>query len=165
MSRSLSPLAVVFDCMVFLQALANDESPAARALDLIDTGDITLYVSEQILRELRSVLDRSEVRIALPGINDLRVQSLFRRLDRKAVMVKEVPRVFEYSRDAKDEPYLDLAIAARADFLVSRDKDLLDLMAGHDQESKQFRQRFRFLKIIEPAGLLQETEKSRERFD
>ncbi|MGH9874001.1 MAG: PIN domain-containing protein [Pyrinomonadaceae bacterium] len=64
MSRSLSPLAVVFDCMVFLQALANDESPAARALDLLDTGDISLYVSEQILRELRNVLDRSEVRTA-----------------------------------------------------------------------------------------------------
>ena len=73
MSGPLSPLAVVFDCVVFLQALANDESPAARALDLIDTGDITLYVSEQILRELRNVLDRSEVRTALPGINDLRV--------------------------------------------------------------------------------------------
>ncbi len=165
MSRSLSPLAVVFDCVVFLQALANDESPAARALDLIDSGDITLYVSEQVLRELRNVLDRSEVRKALPGITDLRVESLFRRLDRKAVMVKDVPRDFEYSRDAKDEPYLNLAIAARANFLVSRDKDLLDLMTRHDEASKQFRQRFRFLKTIEPAGLLQETEMSRERFD
>ena len=165
MSRSLRPLAVVFDCVVFLQALANDESPAARALDLIDTGDITLYVSEQILRELRNVLDRSEVRTALPGINDLRVESLFRRLDRKAVMVKEVPRAFEYSRDAKDEPYLNLAIAAHANFLVSRDKDLLDLMAGHDQESKQFRQRFRFLKIVEPLGLLREREGLDQRFN
>ena len=74
-------------------------------------------------------------------------------------MVKEVPRTFEYSRDAKDEPYLNLAIVARANFLVSRDKDLLDLMAGHDLESKQFRQRFRFLKIIEPVGLLRERER------
>ena len=151
--------------MVFLQALANDESPAAHALDLVDTGGITLYVSEQILRELRSVLDGSEVPTALPGINDLRVESLFRRLNRKAVMVKGVPRVFEYSRVTADEPYLNLAIVARVDFLVSRDKDLLDLMTRHDEESKQFRQRFRFLRVIEPSAVLQETEKSRERFD
>ena len=68
MSRPLNPPAVVFDCMIFLQATANDESPAARALDMVDSGDIKLCVSEQILRELRRVLDRSEVRSALPGL-------------------------------------------------------------------------------------------------
>jgi len=160
MSPPLNPPAVVFDCMIFLQALANDTSPAARALDLVDAGDIRLYVSEQILREVRKVLDRSEVRTALPGITDLGVESLFRRLARKAVVVREVPRVFEYSRDPDDEPYINLAIAARANFLVSRDRDLLDLMTGHDLDSKQFRQRFRFLRIIEPASLLQEVKLS-----
>ena len=117
-------------------------------------------MSEQILREVRKVLDRSEVRTALPGITDLGVESLFRRLARKAVVVREVPRVFEYSRDPDDEPYINLAIAARANFLVSRDRDLLDLMTGHDLDSKQFRQRFRFLRIIEPASLLQEVKLS-----
>ena len=78
-------------------------------------------------------------------------------------MVRHVPRVFEYSRDPDDEPYLNLAIAARAAFLVSRDRDLLDLMTGHDAESKQFRQRFRFLKVIEPVGFLNEIEKAREK--
>jgi len=163
MSPPLNPPAVVFDCMIFLQALANDTSPAARALDLVDAGDIRLYVSEQILREVRKVLDRSEVRTALPGITDLGVESLFRRLARKAVVVREVPRVFEYSRDPDDEPYINLAIAARANFLVSRDRDLLDLMTGHDLDSKQFRQRFRFLRIIEPASLLQEVKLSRRK--
>ena len=114
MSRPLNPSAVVFDCMIFLQATANDESPAARALDMVDSGDIKLCVSEQILRELRRVLDRSEVRSALPGINDLRVESMFRRLDKKAVIINKVPRVFEYPRDPNDEPYINLAIAARA---------------------------------------------------
>ena len=42
---------VVFDCNVFLQALANDESPAARALDFLEAGVITLFVSEPVLRE------------------------------------------------------------------------------------------------------------------
>lgn len=162
MSRLFNPLEVVFDCMIFLQATANDQSPAARALDLLETGDIRLYVSEQILREVRQVLNRSEVRAALPGITDVRVEALFRRLDNEAVMVRQVPRVFEYSRDPKDEPYLNLVVAARAAYLVSWDKDLLDLMTGYDLECKQFRQRFRFLRIIEPVSFLQEVERARE---
>ena len=149
----------VFDCMIFLQALANDASPAADALDLVDTGEITLFVSEQVLREVRKVLDRPEVRTALPGINDLRIESLFRRLEKKAVLVKEVPKVFEYPRDPEDEPYINLAIAIGAKFLVSRDRDLLDLMTAHDVDSKQFRQRFRFLTIVEPEDLIREHER------
>ena len=78
-------------------------------------------------------------------------------------MIRDVPRVFEYLRDPEDEPYLNLAISAKAAFLVSRDRDLLDLMTRHDTESKQFRQRFRFLKVIKPIDFLNEIEKAREK--
>ena len=108
MSRSFTPIRVVFDCMIFLQATANKESPAATALDLLDTGEIKLYVSESILEEVRKVLNRAEVRAALPQITDVRIAALFRRLDKKAVMVRHVPKVFEYLRDPSDEPYLNL---------------------------------------------------------
>ena len=160
MSRSVAPIKVVFDCMIFLQATANQESPAATALDLLDTGEIKLYVSEPILGEVRKVLNRAEVRAVLPQITDVRVEALFRRLDKMATMIKHVPRVFAFLRDPEDESYLNLAIAARAAFLVSRDRDLLDLMTGHDTESKQFRQRFRFLKILDPDAFLNEVEKA-----
>lgn len=68
MSRPPDPPAVVFDCMIFLQAIANDESPAARALDLVESGEIKLCVSEQIRREIRRVLDRPEVRSGFPEL-------------------------------------------------------------------------------------------------
>lgn len=163
MSRPVAPMKVVFDCMIFLQATANEESPAATALDLLDTGEIKLYVSEPVLEEVRKVLTRVEVRAALPQITQVRVDALFRRLDEKATMVRHVPRVFEYSRDPEDEPYLNLAIAAKASFLISRDRDLLDLMTEHDVESKQFRQRFRFFKVMDLGDFLKEVEKAREK--
>ena len=56
--------------------------------------------------------------------------------------------------DPKDEPYINLAIAADADYIVSRDKDLLDLMTGHTKECKEFRRKFRSLKVIEPQEFL-----------
>lgn len=165
MTRSVARMKVVFDCMIFLQATANETSSAATALDLLDAGEIKLYVSEPVLEEVGKVLNRVEVRAALPQITDVRVKALFRRLDKKATMLRHVPRVFDYSRDHEDEPYLNLAIAAKAAFLVSRDRDLLDLilMTRHDSESKQFRQRFRFLKVIDPGDFLKEVEKARKK--
>lgn len=42
-------------------------------------------------------------------------------------MFPEVPRVFVYERDPKGEPNINLAIAAAASYLVSRDTGILDL--------------------------------------
>ena len=76
-----------------------------------------------------------------------------------------MPKEFSYPRDEDDEPYINLAIAAGAGFIISRDRDLLDLMTGHADKCKEFRQRFRplkvvvepgeFLKVLEEGGLKQ----------
>ena len=42
-------------------------------------------------------------------------------------MVDAAPLGKQRSRDAKDDPYLAAALAARANFIVSYDKDLLEL--------------------------------------
>ncbi len=163
MSRLLNPLSVVCDCVVFVQAIASDESPAARILTEVDSGNVRLYVSDEILREVKDVVNRPELRNRLPGLTDVRIEAFFGRLDKKAFKVRDVPRAFEYSRDPDDEPYINLAIAAGADYIVTRDSDLLDLMTGHTGECKEFRQRFRPLKVITPRKLLDEIEQARKR--
>lgn len=147
-------IPVVFDCMLFLQATANRRSPAARALDLLDEGKIELFVSRAILKEVRDVLSRPELRESLPGLTDDSVAALFSRLASKATLVKNVPRVFTYPRDPKDEPYINLAVAAEADYLVSRDSDLLDLMRWDTTEGRDFQRRFHHLKILDPINFL-----------
>ena len=64
--------------------------------------------------------------------------------------------VFDYPRDPQDEPYIDLAAAAKAHYLVSRDKDLLSLMTGHSLLCKQFRQKLNPLRIVTPEVFLRE---------
>jgi predicted nucleic acid-binding protein len=59
--------------------------------------------------------------------------------------------VFSCPRDPDDEPYVNLAVAAGARYLVTRDKDLLDLM-----EDADFRRRFATLAILDPAAFLLE---------
>ena len=47
---------VVFDCNALLQALGRETGPAAKALNLLEDGKIDVFLSKQILRELRRLL-------------------------------------------------------------------------------------------------------------
>ena len=145
---------VVFDCNVLLQAAAREKSVAARCLNLVESGLVQICVSREVLAEAEDVLNRPEIRAHFPDLSDEIVGAFLKRLEKLSILVRPVPKKFSYPRDEDDEPYINLAVAAGADFIVSRDRDLLDLMTGHADECKEFRQRFRPLRIIEPAELL-----------
>ena len=145
---------VVFDCMVYLQAIVSESGPAAALLRSLDNDALSLFVSESVLEEVREVLSRPKIRQRNPEITDERIDALINRVLEKAVVVNDVRQHFNYSRDPKDEKYINLAIEAEVSYLVSRDKDLLDLMTGETGECKDFRRRFRQLKIIEPVEFL-----------
>jgi putative PIN family toxin of toxin-antitoxin system len=163
--KTQSRSGVVFDCNVLLQAAARRTSPAAACLRLAEEDFICLYLSEDILTELADVLSRPKVRARFPELTDEIVNEFLDQLRSTAEIVKHVPKVFTYKRDADDEPYINLAVEAGADYLVSRDNDLLDLMTGYTDECKEFRQRFRPLKVIEPVAFLKEIEKSKSEID
>ena len=142
---------VVFDCMIFLQATASESGPAAALLRLVDSNVLSLFVSREILDEVREVLSRSKLRKKNPDITGERVDALLTRVSDKAAIVDTVPQHFSYVRDPRDEKYINLAIEVEADYLVSRDQDLLDLMTGCADECKDFRRRFRSLKVAGPV--------------
>lgn len=145
---------VVFDCNVLLQAAAREKSAAAKCLNLAESGLIQLCVSRGVLAEAEDVLNRPKIRAHFPDLSDEIVGAFLKRLQQFSVLVRSVPKKFSYTRDEDDEPYINLAVAAGADFIISRDKDLLDLMTGHTDECKEFRQRFRPLRVVEPAEFL-----------
>jgi putative PIN family toxin of toxin-antitoxin system len=119
---------VVFDCVVFLQSLISETGPAARSLELFEQGKFSIAVSREILSEIREVLSRSGLRQSYPRLTDERVDRLIDVLLYRGRLFRQVSRHYEYPRDPYDEAYLNLAIEARADFLITRDNDLLDLM-------------------------------------
>lgn len=145
---------VVFDCNVLLQAAAREKSVAARCLNLAERSRIQLCLSREVLAEAEDVLNRPEIRAHFPDLSDEIVGAFLKRLQHLSVLVRSVPKKFSYPRDEDDEPYINLAVAAGADFIISRDRDLLDLMTGHADECKEFRQRFRPLRVIEPVEFL-----------
>jgi uncharacterized protein len=108
-------------------------------------------LSREILAEVRDVLGRPKIRRKFPHLTGERVEEFLARAVAQGVVLDEVPEAFRYARDPDDEPYLNLALAARARYLVSRDKDLLDLMAD-----SAFRARYPGLSVVDPAALLRE---------
>lgn len=92
-------------------------------------------------------------------MTDEKVENLIDLILERAEFVRNVTPHFIYSRDPNDEPYLNLAIETEAIFLVSRDDDLLDLMTVFTDEAKDFRRRYRRIKILNPVEFLAEMRK------
>lgn len=149
---------VVLDGGVYLQALMSSGGPAAACVKLLEAGEFSLFVSDYVLEETKDISSRSEIRSRVRSLTDERVQALLQFLSENAAHVTDVPHVFSYPRDPDDEPYINLAVAVGAAYLVSRDKDLLELMKDAD-----FRARFPDLTILDPVEFLHEMTIAREK--
>jgi len=128
--------------------------PAAECIEFIESSHIRLVMSDAVLTEITHVLSRPSLRKLSANLTDEKVDGLIGLIHEKAEFVEDVSKYFSYSRDNSDEPYLNLAIHTEAVFLVARDRDLLDLMTDHTDEAKEFRQRFRHLKVVDPVEFL-----------
>lgn len=147
-------VSAVFDCMVYLQAAISEAGPAAELLRQAERGYISLFGSSEILKELREVITRPEVIVKNPYLTGEFVEAFLFRIAQTASFIKTIQPHFTFSRDPKDEKYINLAVEVNADYIVSRDRDLRDLMTDHTDEAKEFRQRFRQLKVVEPVEFL-----------
>lgn len=143
----------VFDCVIFLSSLSF-QPRAMAALAAVESGHIELLISGVILLEIKDVLSRPKIRNRFPHLPDERITAFLARISNLAITVEDVPSVFHYERDPDDEPYLNLAIAAKADFLVTRDHDLLDLGSESEPEGRRLRAWAPQLRILDPAALL-----------
>ncbi|MBN1490491.1 MAG: putative toxin-antitoxin system toxin component, PIN family [Phycisphaerae bacterium] len=143
-------IPAVFDCSLFAQALINPKGPAGACVTAAQMGYVHVFVSDHILRELRALPAKLPARL---GVTTERVDRLILDLSKYIEPVEDVPADFTYDRDPDDAPYVNLASATNARFLVTRDRDLLDLMS-----SPPFRRRFPELQIVEPPAFLREIE-------
>lgn len=145
---------VVFDCNVYLQAYLSTKGAASKCLSLVDDKSLELYISRDIFNEVKDVLSRPEFQARFPNATAKNLTAFLEYIRTKTVFVRSVKKHFELLRDQKDEPFLNLAIEVRADVIVSWDKDLLDLMTDISVVGKEFRQKSRPLKIVEPFEFL-----------
>jgi putative PIN family toxin of toxin-antitoxin system len=142
--------------MLFLQGAARNSGPAGACLVLVELDAVEIFLSHKIMAEVRDVLTRPRVRRKFSSLTDENVDRFLTALEKRAVVMADVPHVFQFDRDPKDEPYINLAIAARADYLVSRDKDILDLADASTFNGRRLREQAPDLQILEPREFVVE---------
>lgn len=148
-----SPPRVVYDCNVLLQALISSRGPAGVALDAAKQGRVELFLSQVIIDELEDVASRPHLATRF-SLSDEKIADFLAALQQCSREISVVPHVFDLDRDPDDAHYVDLAVAADAKLIVSRDNDLLSLGDLTTAEGRGFAARFPELEILTPSQLL-----------
>ena len=120
--------------------------------DLVERQVVELCLSPDVLAEIRGVLTRPKLVAKYATLTAEPVESFVARHLRTARWFDDVPEQFVLQRDPKDSKYLNLAIAAAAHYVVTLDRDLLDLARPDSAEGNDFRSRFPGIQILEPAA-------------
>ncbi len=117
-------MRVVFDTVGFVRALINPQSRWGRIV-FDHSASYTLILSKPLLVEILAVLRRPELVMlfrTLPGRDPATILAIVQA--GVAVDLRAIPAI---NRDPKDDKVLATAMTGRADYLVSEDRDLLDM--------------------------------------
>jgi putative PIN family toxin of toxin-antitoxin system len=145
----------VFDAVVFVQAMINSRGPSAACIERVSAGEAILFLSNAILAEIRDVPLRPELTRRYTHLTLRLVESFVEQIQAIAMHVAIPSKAFTLRRDPDDQPYIDLAIAANAQYLVTwNERHLTYLMRGDTPEGKEFREKFPAITILSPPDFL-----------
>jgi putative PIN family toxin of toxin-antitoxin system len=123
------PDAVVIDSTVLVSAFLT-AAPGGASHELLrfaSEGAFTLHLSPAVLREMEEVLlTRKHLRERY-RYSDSDVHAYIGNLRLLAELTPEIADVPRIVRDPNDDMVIACAIAVGADYIVTRDRDLLDL--------------------------------------
>jgi putative PIN family toxin of toxin-antitoxin system len=136
--RKERPL-VVIDTNVIVSAATGQKPSAARdVVKLWKRGFIQLVLSDEITREYLLVLARFD-------LSDAQMRHWTRWFVHPSKTVHLVsPRLVKESRDPKDDPFLGAAVTGGAEWIITRDDDLLVL------------REFEGIPIVTPAAFMEQ---------
>jgi putative PIN family toxin of toxin-antitoxin system len=113
-------MRVVADTNILVRALINGVA-ASPLMQLWQSKQVQLVVSTETLAELAAVLTRPKFQRYFTADNVTALLTLLREHGEWVVINSHLA----LCRDPKDDIFLNLAIAAQADYLVSEDNDLV----------------------------------------
>lgn len=118
-------MRAVVDTNVIVRALIRPRGTVGPVLLRLRQGDYTLLYSDSLLEELADVLNRPRIRDKYRLTNnDIQTVLALILLRGEAVTPDQTITI---CRDPKDNKFLEVAVAGRADVIVTGDDDLLVL--------------------------------------
>lgn len=113
---------VVFDCNVLVSALIKGDSSPGRAFDLAAEACV-LITSAACLAEMERILHKQK----FTRYFSIEEADIFLEVFREASQVVVPTETIQACRDPHDDKYLEAAVSADADIIVTGDPDLLEL--------------------------------------
>ncbi len=139
---------VVLDTNVWLDWLVFDDPGIGPVREAAASGRIDIYIDAVCEEELAKVLARGFAKRTLDAKAQAACIAQCRRIARRIdAPAPAPPGMLPACRDADDQKFLEAALAASADFLVTKDRELLAL--GKKRARVPFR-------ILTPAQFLSE---------
>ena len=118
---SQKPSRIIIDTNVWISFLIGKELQNLK--DLIVNDDIKIISTDQLTNEIKLVTSRDKLK---KYFNQDKVADLISLLDILADKVK-LNKIHKICRDPKDDFLLALSKKGKANYLITGDKDLLDL--------------------------------------
>ncbi|MFZ0317961.1 MAG: putative toxin-antitoxin system toxin component, PIN family [Candidatus Sulfotelmatobacter sp.] len=117
-------MRVVVDTNILVSFAIRPNRDFERLFDYLAASGITL-VSEETIAELFAVLTRDKFRTYIPQERAIDYVEWYSGISEFVVVREHLTAC----RDPKDDKFLALAVAGKADCIVSGDSDLLDMVA------------------------------------
>jgi putative PIN family toxin of toxin-antitoxin system len=117
-------MRVVLDTVVYVRALINSRSKSGRILFEF-ASSYKSVTSRAIVAEIFDVLSRSSLRTKLPGAEDIRWEQVLTFIAMSKLVLTEVQ--LDVCRDPKDNKFFECAVEGGAGYIISEDRDILDI--------------------------------------
>jgi uncharacterized protein len=135
-------MKLIIDTNIFYSAIGFDNTIYDFVYSVFESPDCKVYCSLPILDELKSKLFSSKFDQKTKNrLSNVQKNEFISNLTDNLIFVESKEKVNIY-RDQDDDKFLELAVTIGANFIISGDKDLLEL--------KQFRN----TKILKPSQFM-----------
>lgn len=119
-------IKAVIDTNILVSGLISPKASPAKIISLWRERKFVLVISEEIIEELKRVLLYSKI-FQKYGLSERTIDKYLKIIKAFSEVVKPKERIELISSDTEDNKFLEAALEANVNFIVSGDKHLLDL--------------------------------------
>jgi hypothetical protein len=131
---------VVLDTNIVVSAAISEDGNPAKIFEMLLLEEITNHTTDDIIAEIKNVMSRPKIAQRLSMVEISFIISNFERFSRKITANEKIDLVKE---DPDDNKFLECAVAASADYIISGDEHLLKI------------REFRGTKMLSPAEFIE----------
>ena len=133
-------MKVISDTNIIISAAVSSDGNPAKIFELILSGVIKNFISSEIINEIKEVMERDKIK-KLVSFKDR--QKIIENLEKFSEKVDPKVKLDIVKEDPKDNKFLECAVTAKIDYLISGDEHLLNL------------KEFKGVKILSPLEFIQ----------